>query len=57
VSSDIFGRAGTELVEGLMAGKTVKTILKNTKNKQLHALSDEVEAVAQGSLRTCPQYF
>ena len=50
VLSDIFGRAGTELVEGLMAGKPIKTILKNTKNKQLHALSEEIEAVAQGSL-------
>jgi transposase len=50
VLSNIFGKAGTEIVEGLMQGKTVKTILKNTKNKRLQALSEEIEDAVQGTL-------
>jgi len=50
VLSDLFGKAGTELLEGLLAGKTVKAILENTENKQLKAKSAEIEAVAQGAL-------
>ena len=33
--SDLFGKAGIKLLEGLLAGKTVKTILETTENKQL----------------------
>jgi transposase len=50
VLSDLFGKAGTELLEGLLAGKTVKSILETTENKQLKAKSEEIEAVAQGAL-------
>jgi transposase len=47
---DIFGKAGTEILNGLMAGKTVDSILEQTKNKWLTKRRDEVKAVAKGAL-------
>jgi transposase len=51
VISDIFGAAGTEIINGLLAEKTVDNILENTKNKQLKTKCDEIKAVAQGTLQ------
>lgn len=48
--SDVFGKAGREILEGLMAGKTVEAILEHTENKWLMKRCDEVKAVAKGAL-------
>ncbi len=48
--SDVFGKAGREILEGLMAGKTVEAILEHTQNKWLKSRCDEVKAVAKGAL-------
>jgi transposase len=50
VLSDIFGKAGTELIDGLLSGKNIGTILKDIKNKKLMAKSAELEDVVQGTL-------
>ena len=48
--TDVFGRAGTEILNGLMAGKTVESILEHTENKWLKKKSEEVKVVAKGGL-------
>jgi transposase len=48
--TDVFGKAGTEILSGLMAGKTVETILEETENKWLKKRREEVKAVAKGGL-------
>lgn len=48
--SDVFGKAGMEILNGLMAGKTVEAILEHTENKQLKNRCDEIKAVAKGAL-------
>jgi transposase len=48
--SDVFGKAGSELLEGLMAGKSVVNILDETKNKWLIAHREEILEVAMGTL-------
>jgi transposase len=48
--TDVFGKAGTEILNGLMAGKTVEAILEQTDNKWLKHKRDEIEAVAKGGL-------
>jgi transposase len=48
--SDVFGKAGMEILNGLMAGKTVECILEHTENKWLKARCDEIKAVAKGAL-------
>jgi transposase len=47
---DVFGKAGTEILNGLMAGKTVEAILEQTENKWLWEKSEEIKAVATGAL-------
>ncbi len=48
--SDVFGKAGMEILNGLMAGKTVEAILEHTKNKQLKNRCEEIKSVAKGAL-------
>jgi transposase len=48
--SDVFGKAGMEILNGLMAGKTVEYILEHTENMRLQSRCDEIKAVAKGSL-------
>jgi len=48
--SDIFGKAGMEILNGLMAGKTVEAILEHTENNQLKKRCDEIKTAAKGSL-------
>jgi transposase len=48
--SDVFGKAGQEILEGLMAGKSVEAILEDTENKWLKNRCDEITAVARGVL-------
>jgi len=48
--SDVFGKAGMEILNGLMAGKTVEAILEYTENKQLKSRCDEIKSVAKGAL-------
>ena len=48
--SDVFGKAGMEILNGLMAGKTVEAILEHTQSKQLMRRCDEIKAVARGAL-------
>jgi len=48
--SDVFGKAGKEILNGLMKGKTVEDILTNTNNKFLIAKKDELSEVVKGSL-------
>jgi transposase len=48
--TDVFGKAGMEILNGLMAGKTVELILENTESKRLKNRSDEIKSVAKGAL-------
>jgi transposase len=48
--SDVFGKAGMEILNGLMAGKSVEAILEHTESKQLKSRCDEIKAVAKGAL-------
>ena len=48
--SDVFGKAGTEVLQGLMEGKTIDEILDNTENRWLLKRRDEVEEVVKGVL-------
>ena len=48
--TDVFGKAGMEILNGLMAGKTVEYILEHTESKRLKNRSDEIKAVAKGAL-------
>lgn len=48
--SDVFGKAGKEILEGLMAGKSVEAILEHTQNRWMKNRCDEIKAVAKGAL-------
>jgi transposase len=48
--SDVFGKAGREILEGLMAGKSVEAILEHTQNRWLKNRCEEIKAVAKGAL-------
>lgn len=48
--SDVFGKAGMEILNGLMAGKSVEAILEHTENRQLKNRCEEIKAVAKGAL-------
>jgi transposase len=48
--SDVFGKAGSELLEGLMAGKSVVNILDATQNKWLITHRDEILEISMGTL-------
>jgi transposase len=50
VLSDIFGKAGREITEGLMVGKTVEEILNATKNERLKKREEEIIDAAKGAL-------
>jgi transposase len=50
VLSDIFGKAGKEILEGLMAGKTIEEILKTTQNEHLKKRKAEILDAAKGAL-------
>jgi transposase len=50
VLSDIFGKAGKEILNGLMQGKTVEDILKTTQNERLKKRKQEIMEVAKGAL-------
>ena len=48
--SDVFGKSGMEILNGLMAGKSVESILEHTESKRLKRRCDEIKAVAKGAL-------
>jgi transposase len=48
--TDVFGKAGMEILNGLMAGKSVEYILEHTENNWLKSRCDEIKAVAKGAL-------
>ena len=48
--SDVFGKGGMEILNGLMAGRSVEAILEHTENKQLKSKCDEIKSVAKGAL-------
>jgi len=48
--SDVFGKAGMEVLEGLMQGKAIDTIIEQSKSKLLKQRRDEVVEVVKGSL-------
>ncbi|MDR2203858.1 MAG: IS110 family transposase [Nitrososphaerota archaeon] len=50
VLSDIFGKAGKEILTGLMQGKTVEDILKTTENKYLKKHKQKIIDAAKGAL-------
>ena len=50
VLSDIFGKAGKEILDGLMAGKTVEEILNATKNERLKKREEEIIDAVKGCL-------
>ena len=48
--SDVFGKSGMEILNGLMAGKSVEYILEHTENMRLKSRYEEIKAVAKGTL-------
>jgi transposase len=48
--SDVFGKAGSEVLYGFMDGKSIDVILEQTENKWLKKRGDEVKAVVKGVL-------
>jgi len=48
--SDVFGKAGLEVLGGLMGGRTVDEILEHTENRWLKKRGDEIREVVKGSL-------
>lgn len=48
--TDVFGKAGMEILNGLMAGETVEYILDHTESKRLKSRCDEIKSVAKGAL-------
>jgi len=48
--SDVFGKAGSEVLEGLMEGKTVDDILEHTGSRWLKKRGDEIKEVVKGVL-------
>jgi transposase len=48
--TDVFGKAGMEILNGLMAGKSVEYILEHTESKRLKSRCEEIKAVATGAL-------
>lgn len=48
--SDIFGKAGLEILEGLMEGKTINEILEHTENRWLRKREEEIREVVKGIL-------
>lgn len=48
--SDIFGKAGLEILEGLMDGKTIEEILERTENRWLRKREEEIREVVKGIL-------
>jgi transposase len=48
--TDVFGKAGMEILNGLMAGQSVEYVLEHTENKWLKTVCDEIRAVAKGAL-------
>jgi transposase len=48
--SDVFGKAGMEILNGLMVGKSVEFVLEHTENKLLKGRCEEIKAVAKGAL-------
>lgn len=48
--SDLFGKAGSEILEGLMEGKTVDDIVERSANRWLRNRGEEVKAVVKGTL-------
>ncbi|MBS7270345.1 MAG: IS110 family transposase, partial [Candidatus Freyarchaeota archaeon] len=48
--SDIFGKAGMEILEGLMSGKTIEEIINQSQNKWLKQKGEELAGVVGGAL-------
>jgi len=48
--SDVFGKAGKEILESLMDGKTIDDILQHTMNEWLKKRGDEIRTVVKGVL-------
>jgi transposase len=48
--TDVFGKSGMEILNGLMAGKTVEEILEHTESKRLKSRCEEIKTVAKGAL-------
>jgi transposase len=48
--TDVFGKSGMEILNGLMAGKTVEEILEHAESKRLKSRCEEIKTVAKGAL-------
>jgi transposase len=48
--SDVFGKAGSEILKGLAVGKSIESVLEEIKNGWLAKRSEEILEVAKGSL-------
>jgi len=48
--TDVFGKGGMEILNGLMTGKSVEHILEHTENKRLKNRCEEIKSVAKGAL-------
>ena len=48
--SDVFGKAGTEVLEGLMEGRAIDEILDQTENRWLRKRRDEIREAVKGCL-------
>jgi transposase len=47
---DIFGKAGMEILEGLINGKTIEDIIDQSQNKRLKNRREEIVSVVRGTL-------
>lgn len=48
--SDIFGKAGMEILEGLMSGSTIEEIISQSQDKWLKQKGEELVGVVRGAL-------
>jgi len=55
--SDVFGKAGQEILDGLMAGKSVGAVLEGTKNEWLLGRREEFEEVLLSVLSENDVFF
>ena len=48
--SDVFGKMGMDILEGIMKGKTIDAIVEQSRNGRLRRRRDEMARVVKGSL-------
>lgn len=52
--TDIFGKSGIELVNGLISGKPIEAIIGDTDNNRIKKRSEEIKQAVKGTLGSTP---